>query len=82
MLLNRSKQSEEMSIAESSMTLTRNTEIRHLPISQQLRLSEILDCSDSWTLLMENIPKDLADIHRTDIEFSKMERKYTAMHIR
>lgn len=71
-----------MSIAENNIALTRSTEIRHLPIYQQTRLSEILNVDDSWILLMENIPKNLSDVHRTDINFSKMERKYDVLHVR
>lgn len=71
-----------MSIGENNAGLTRNTEVRHLPISQQSRLSEILNVDDSWILLMENIPKNLADVHRSDIDFSKIDRKYTATHVR
>lgn len=62
--------------------VTRNMELRHLNDIHILQLSKILDSNESWAKLMEKIPKNLADIQEKQLDFYKIQRKYSAENIK
>lgn len=64
------------------MSVTRNMELRHLNDAHILQLSRILDNNDSWSKLMEKIPKDLTDIQQSETDFHKIQRKYSTENIK
>lgn len=70
-----------MAIVENK-PVPRNMELRHLPIGELIRLSEILDNNESWTKLMEGIPKNLTDIQSGGNNSKPIQRKYSTENIR
>lgn len=63
------------------MSNTRDMEIRHLPIPQILKLSEILDKNKTWEKLMEKIPKNLHDMYDVTSNFHSLKKKYSVENI-
>lgn len=63
------------------MSITRNMELRHLPLPKQLILSQILDRNRSWEKLMECIPKNLPDIQSETVNLNGVKRKYSTENI-
>lgn len=68
-------------MATAAKTITRTTELRHLPGSHKDELAKILDPHQAWQKLMEHIPANLSDLHRNDVALVGMKRKYTREHI-
>lgn len=62
--------------------VTREMELRHLSISEKLRLSEILDRNESWIKLMEGIPRDILDVQPLNRDVKIARRKYSSDNIR
>uniref|UniRef100_A0A1B0CKR1 Tube Death domain-containing protein n=2 Tax=Lutzomyia longipalpis TaxID=7200 RepID=A0A1B0CKR1_LUTLO len=59
-------------------TLTRKTEVRHLPAADMFRIAQQLDSSQNWKKLMRIIPKKLEN----DDEIGIFGGKYNAEHIK
>jgi hypothetical protein len=70
----------------TSNTLSKELELRHLPIQKQLELAKILDCDDSvLNLLMSNIRKDLnSEDLKSELRFNSVDidaiRKHSDVH--
>lgn len=62
--------------------VTSEMELRHLNISEKLRLSEILDRNESWVKLMEAIPRDILDAQPLNRDTKIARRKYSSDNIR
>lgn len=63
------------------MSISRNLEIRHLPVPEILNVCQILDKNKSWEKLMEQIPKDLNVIHQEASDLGGVKRKYSTENI-
>lgn len=65
------------------MTTTGDMELRHLPYPEVLKLSDMLDKTESWKKLMENIPKNLTgDSADESTSADPKARKYSFEEIR
>lgn len=60
--------------------VTRNMELRHLPVGELMKLSAILDKNEAWMTLMESIPRSMTDIQHSDSK--PVQRKYSSDNIR
>ncbi|XP_059611496.1 protein Tube [Phlebotomus argentipes] len=59
-------------------TLSRKTEIRHLPPAEIFKIAQQLDSSQNWKKLMRIIPKKLEE----EVEIEEFGGKYNAEHIK
>lgn len=63
------------------MSISRDLEIRHLPLPKMLKLCEILDKNKAWAKLMEQIPKDMNVIYQQAVSLHGIKRKYSTENI-